>query len=147
MRRSEELIQRWAHAYLDGVRPGLFIGNFRFLEPSTTEWWKAFGMRSSGALWGGEVAANRLTDEYLRPQEYTIYVKEEGRPIIEKLRLVRDAVGPVHIFRKFWDDELDDLLNENQLVPPLIAYADLIATSDSRCKEAAQIILKERLLV
>ena len=73
----------------------------------------------------------------------TIYLhKEKGRQNLTKLvaenRLRPDANGDIEILDAFWN--FDDEQPTTQTVPPLLAYADLIATLDPRNLEAAKLI-------
>ena len=94
----------------------------------------------------GEVAAHRLL--YLKPANCTIYVRRhkthpDGIDPLTNLvaanRLRADAHGNIEILDAFWrlppDPEHPDT------VPPVLVYADLIATLDPRnTAKAAQMI-------
>ena len=55
--------------------------------------------------------------------------------------LVPDNNGNVKVFKKFWEN---DEVNNN-VVHPLLAYADLINKGDRRCTKTAQKIYDEYL--
>lgn len=60
---------------------------------------------------------------------------------MKKYRLVPDNNGNVKVFKKFWEN---DAVNNN-VVPPLLVYTDLINQGDRRCTETAQKIYDEYL--
>ena len=95
-----------------------------------------------GAQWGAEVAAEKLT-AYLRPHALTIYLhKEQGQKNLTRMvaehKLRADPQGDIEILDAFWDFEDEKPMPET--VPPLLVYADLIATMDPRNLEAAKLI-------
>ena len=91
-------------------------------------------------LWGAEPAGDLLTD-YLRPGELTMYTLEDKRELIKNYRLIPDEKGNVKVYQKFWNyDEVND-----NIVPPLLVYIDLMNTNDRRCKETAQKIYEQLL--
>lgn len=80
---------------------------------------------------------------YLRPHAITIYLhKQQGQKNLTKLvaenRLRPDVKGDIEILDAFWD--FDDERQMPETVPPLLAYADLLATLDPRNLEAAKLI-------
>lgn len=60
---------------------------------------------------------------------------------MKKHRLVPDNNGNITVFEIFWRFGQE---NEN-VVPPIIAYADLLETNDRRCIETAQKIYEQHL--
>lgn len=139
MLERKKLIDEWVTTYPIKLRPKLNPRRFKALRP---DWWKAIDITQYGAQWGTEVAAERLTG-YLRPAMVTIYLhKEQGRQNLTKLvaenRLRPDPAGDIEILDSFW--AFDNEQPVAQFVPPLLAYADLIATLDPRNLEAAKLI-------
>ena len=65
---KERLLERWITAYTEQLRPKLTLGRYR----GAVGWWKETALDPDRALWGGEVAALKLTG-HLNPQETTIY--------------------------------------------------------------------------
>lgn len=82
-------------------------------------------IENNKTLWGGRTCWEILTN-YLHPQEFTLYTKEETNELIKKYFLIPDATGNVHVFKKFWNFK-DAPVNE-KTVPPLLVYADLISS-------------------
>lgn len=135
--KRDALLQRWAAAYPEALRPKLLIGRYAAPAP---EWWRDLNPPAYGALWGGEVAAARLTG-YLKPGTVTIYIGgTPGRLLLDN-RLKTDPAGDVEILQRFWRFQV-----EGATVPPLLVYADLLAIGDTRTVEAAQLVY-ERWLV
>jgi hypothetical protein len=94
------------------------------------------------AYWGGERAAERLTG-FLKPAAFTIYASESINPLVAKLRVRANPTGNVEVLEAFWNFEPDP--NYPDLVPPVLAYADLLATGDGRNAEAAKLIYERHI--
>ncbi len=136
---NEELIKRWAEAYADKLKPSIKLGNF-MLDIKNERNWKQIDWIGEQALWGGEPAANLLTN-YLNPQEFTLYTTQNIKGLIRNYHLLPHENGQVKVYEKFW--RFPD--NTQKTVPPLIVYADLINTNDNRCIETANIIYEQYL--
>lgn len=126
IRKRQQLIERWARGYADGLRRKYLICRFRFLAPSVREHWKDISL-PQGIRWGGEPAACLLT-EYIRPEKWTVYVPDKADPLISTGRMVPDENGEIYVYKKFW-------LSEG--VHPMVVYADLLAMNEDRCTETA----------
>jgi len=136
---KDNLLDRWVAAYPDQLRPKKMIGRFKADNPY---WWEKTDLKEINALWGGEVAANIMT-EYLRPQIITVYAKQPIGRFLLKNKLKNDVNGDIEILEIFWKFEQDRL--HNDLVPPLLIYADLMATGDTRNIETARMIYEKEL--
>jgi hypothetical protein len=128
------LQDKWVTAFIDRLRPKLHLGNFTMLEPRN-EWWSRLAADSLDVVWSGEVAAWKMMG-YLRPERATLYSAELPAGFLKEHRLARSAEGELQIFRRFWGFESN--VANHQLAPPLLVYADLIASGDSRNLEAAR---------
>ncbi|OUS09074.1 hypothetical protein A9Q81_00090 [Gammaproteobacteria bacterium 42_54_T18] len=149
-----KLLDRWVEAYPEKLKPKLQVGEFIADDP---HWWKAIEIEKYGAYWGGEVAAAKYTGN-LRPQCATIYLPEHaGKALLAKARLrkntkhkdiqwAEDEAAIVKIYRPFWPDNIKREHTEYRytkregLVNPILVYADLIATGDSRNLEIGRVI-------
>ena len=131
---TERLLRRWVEAYPENLKPKLVQERFR---TDTRNWWKHIQPVEFGALWGGEIAATELTG-YLKPEIYTVYTDQLAGKLIFKFKFQKDPSGNVEILMPFWNFKWE--LAEKGLVPPLLIYADLMATGDARAIEAAEII-------
>jgi len=131
------LIKRWVQSFAEILRPKL--SEMRF-EAEDVDWWEEADLAKIKACWSGEVAADRMTG-YLNPTKALIYSNELLlRLLVNKYKLRRAREGNVKIRRKFWNFNKGDII-----APPLLVYADLLATAESRNLEAAQIIYDEHL--
>jgi hypothetical protein len=132
--RKDNLLNRWVTAYPEQLRPKQFKGQFKAVN---YDWWKDIDIKDFGAFWGCEIAAAFLT-KYLRPEIVTIYTKQPIGRLVLKNKLKKDPNGKVEILNAFWNFEVK--IFHNDLVHPILAYADLMATGDNRNIEAAGII-------
>lgn len=137
---TKRLIEEWVTNYPIKLRPKLNPRRFRAADP---DWWKEAKL-PEGAYWGGEVAADRLT-HYLKPATFTIYItpapdtrRENLKTLIGAHRLRADPTGDIEILDTFWHFQDDP--TRPDLVPPLLIYADLIATLDPRNLEVAKLV-------
>lgn len=132
---KKELLERWIVAYEERLKPKLEIGRFHFLKEEDFAHWKQLPLKTDKTLWGGEPGGALFTN-YLNPGELTLYTLETRNELIKHYRLVPDEIGNVVAYKKFWKfNEVND-----NVVPPLLIYADLMNKNDSRCRETAQII-------
>ncbi|HEX5154776.1 MAG TPA: type IV toxin-antitoxin system AbiEi family antitoxin [Parafilimonas sp.] len=134
---KKNLLDRWITGYAEQLKPGMHIGNFRFVKEEDFLNWKALPIANGKTFWGGEAAGSLLTN-YLKPAELTLYTGEARNELIKNYRLVPDENGNVKVFKKFWHNE-----TTGNVVPPLLAYADLTINGDRRSLETAQKIYNE----
>lgn len=134
LHRSQVVLDRWVETFALRNAPKLLIGRFTTVAQ---DWWQDAerAMRDDHAVWGGETAVH-LLDPYLRPETSTLYADDLPRAVIGRHRLRKAAdAGTVVVRRRFWN------WTEPQDGPPLaptpLIYADLVATADPRCLEAA----------
>ncbi|HPX44105.1 MAG TPA: type IV toxin-antitoxin system AbiEi family antitoxin [Bacteroidales bacterium] len=137
---KKDLLQKWITGYNDKLKPTLFLGNFRFIEADDFNKWKELKIDGGNTCWGGEAAGNIYTG-YLLPQILTLYTNEKKLDLIKNYRLVPDNNGNVTVYEKFWRFGQEN----EKVVPPIIAYADLLETNDRRCIETAQKIYEQHL--
>jgi hypothetical protein len=138
LERTEELLREWVVEYPAILRPKLngrrYTGDKnRFL---------ALDLKPLEAYWGGEVAAERLT-RYLKAEHLLAYTRGEVKDLLIHGRLRMAADGEIEILDAFWNPELD--LAEHPLAPPLLVYADLMMTGDTRNLETAKILYEQYL--
>ncbi len=137
--RKKDLLNKWVTAYPEQLQRKKMIGRFK---ADNQYWWENANLKEADALWGGEVAANILT-EYLKPQIITVYAKRPIARFLLKNKLIKDENGDIEILERFWEFGQDPLYNN--LVPPLLIYTDLMATGDTRNIETARIIYEKEL--
>jgi len=129
---KRRLLDRWVAAFPDQLRPKLVQGRYAAPDP---KWWEKARLRDFHAYWGAEPAAARLTG-YLRPELVTMYIRDLPRGLLEANRLHADPKGNVELLKAFWDPTCD--FTDPEIVPPLLVYADLLATGDPRNLETAR---------
>ena len=137
---KERLLERWITAYAEQLRPKLTLGRYR----GAAGWWKEAALDPGRALWGGELAAAKLTG-YLNPQEATIYAEDESlAAVLIQHKLRKDPAGDVEILRHFWRQ--DAVPPNGDMVHPLLVYADLMATGNQRNIETARMIYDQHII-
>ena len=139
-----QMLDEWVTNYPIKLRPKLNPRRFRAPDP---QWWQEARLEGLDAWWGGEVAADHLIG-LLKPATQTLYIKPEAAPdclrkLVSKHRLRPDPAGPVEILEAFWMFPVDE--THPDLAPPILVYADLIATLDPRNIEVARMI-RERII-
>ena len=139
--KKEELLTRWVTAYPEQLRPKKIIGRYDAIDPN---FWKYKDLPIDKAYWGGEVAAAKL-NKYLKPEIVTIYTTDEEAINKYKIenRIKIDPDGKIEILKTFW--EAGQKRPYQNLVHPLLIYADLQATGDPRNIETAEMIYEQEL--
>lgn len=128
--QGDHLMRQWADAYARTLRPKLLLGVYRATEIA---WWKDFDPADSGLCLGGEAGSARLTG-LLVPEVITLYGSRAAAVRFQlQKRIKPDSKGNVEFLDRFWRFEQEP----RELAPPLLIYADLLATGDARCIEAA----------
>ena len=146
------LLNRWVEAWPEKLKPKLLIGEF---EAEVPYWWKQIEINELGGYWGGEIAAARYTD-YIKPQEAMVYIpKKNANKLFAEARLRKmndwnkEINVLVHVYEPFWprvEGYLENEFWENEgLVHPILAYADLIATGDPRNHEVAKRLYEQHI--
>lgn len=133
----ERMLEEWVTHYPVTLRPKLHPRRFR----ADNERLQQLDLPQE-AYWGGEPAAERLT-QYLKPAEFTIYAREPIAKLVAAGRMRADPMGNVEILDTFWNFDADKAFPD--VVPPLLAYADLLATRNGRDAEAARMIYEQRI--
>lgn len=135
----EALVKRWTEIFYAVLRPKLVQGKFRFATHKDMEQWQ--NKKIHDLFWGGEPAGAKLT-KYLQPEQFTIYSDLKKTDVMKQLHLVPDNNGPIELLTPFWDTKTIKLKYPDT-VPPLLAYAELISSFDSRNRETAERIKKQ----
>jgi hypothetical protein len=137
--RKKALLERWVTAYPEQLRPKQLLGRYKGLP----NWWQQKRLVPLHAQWGGEVAAEKMT-HYLKPELITIYagVHYLNQLLLEN-RLKTDITGNVEILERFWKVEEQ---RPEELVPPILVYADLLATGNQRNLETAKMIYEQNIV-
>ncbi|MCW3092202.1 MAG: hypothetical protein JWP81_3271 [Ferruginibacter sp.] len=133
---KDALQKKWIELFNIILRPKLKEGRFRFADKKMQGDWQ--NIPADHFYWGAEPAGAILTG-FLEPEVLTVYTKLPKMELIKELRLVPDKNGQVELMHIFWEDPKPDSdSNKNKTVPPLLAYAELITSLDSRNRETAE---------
>jgi hypothetical protein len=136
---THALLNAWVTAYAQQLRPKLYVGRYRAPQP---DWWKNVDWKKYDTFLGGEPAAARLT-QHLKPEKITLYAPGDVNDFLIKHRLKKDPDGNIEVLKTFW--HFDYPWNHPQLAPPLLVYADLMATADERNIETGKLIYEKYL--
>jgi hypothetical protein len=138
--QKELLLQRWVAAYPEQLRPKQVIGCYR----GEYGWWQNKRLDPVKAQWGGEVAAARLT-QYLQPEVITIYTADRHiNELLLENRLKKDPDGNIEVLERFWIP--GEVQQNDDLVHPILVYADLMTTGNERNLEAARMIHEQYII-
>jgi hypothetical protein len=138
--QKENLLHQWAYAYPQRLKPKQMLGRFR----GETDWWRRKTLDPLTAQWGGEVAAEKLT-QYLKPQLITIYTAPHAlNQLLLENRLKKDIAGDTEILERFWNPVAKGEYND--LVHPILVYADLLTIGNQRDLETAKIIYEQHIV-
>jgi len=137
---ARRVIEEWVINYPVKLKPRL--GARRFRAP-IADWWKNIQLEKYAGRFGGEVAGDILT-KHRNPGEVLIYLPGDPDRLIMDNHLKADPKGEVEILQQFWHFDLGN--NENRIVPPLLVYADLMATQDTRNHEVAKMVYERYII-
>ena len=143
LHRTRALLDRWVEAYAVRAAPRLVSARF---DAPDTDWWRSADedLRADGAVWGGESAA-ALLDPYLRPGAAVLYAPGTPRRTVVAHRLRKaEGAGDVVVRDLFWRWPAG---GEHPLAPAPLVYADLVASGDPRCLEAAERLRRDDALL
>ena len=134
------LLDKWVEAYPYKLKRKHEIGKFATDNPG---WWKTIYPEKFNAEWGGEIAAAKYTN-YLNPKHGLIYIDRANMATFlqaARLRKVEPFTRQdtlVDLVEPFWKKTNEEGRKKNVgLVHPIIAYADLIETGDTRNLDTA----------
>jgi len=138
--KKNELLEKWVANYNEILRPTIIKGNYMTNKPG---WWKKIDPKEFGIYWGGEIGANLLT-KHLKPKIETIYTNQNINKLILKNKFIKNDKGDVEILDKFWNFNYKE--ESENIVPPLLIYADLIRIPDERNIITAKKIYEQEII-
>ena len=144
LQATKRLLDEWALGYARLLRPRTLTATY---TTPRVDAWQAWKIDPATARWGGEPAAHLLT-RYLSPGVLTLYADKLPARLIVEQRLV--PAGPVaqppylELRKPFWGKPLMGDSADN-VVPPVLVYADLLATGDGRCIATAGMLYDDHL--
>jgi hypothetical protein len=138
---KDRMIDDWTTLYPSLLRGSLELRRFR---TDMTDWWRYVPEMPDRCRFGGEPAAAIVT-QYLKPAFFTVYCMDEvPREWIAKARLRPDSSGNVEFLKSpITFAALRDC--PPNVVPPLLVYADLVASGDSRNLETSRLLREQYL--
>jgi hypothetical protein len=138
--RRDQLIDAWVEAYPQQLRPRLRPRRFRVKE---IDWWKTEDLARLD-MWLGQEPAAALLTRHLRPEMITIYGDAHFDTLARKIHPVKYDYGNLEVLQKFWKFKPTPAATKDvPVVPPLLVYADLVATGDARNLDAAKMIREQ----
>jgi hypothetical protein len=130
--RIKELLNQWVTYYPANLRTTLCARHYQADREQLVQ----TDLAPFGAYWGGEYGAERMT-RYLKAERFLIYAPGVPPPaLMTKARMRLTTEGNTEILQTFWHPDL--LEQPTTLAPPLLIYADLMATADPRNLETAK---------
>lgn len=138
---KKAVLDKWLEAYEQRLKPTLHLGNYRFANREDFFRWNELILDPDKTVWGGEPAGDIYTD-YLKPETLTLYTNEAKADLMKRYRLVPDPQGNVKVYEKFWQTNPN---HQQPVVPPLLAYTDLMNTGNQRCIDTATKIYEQHL--
>jgi hypothetical protein len=130
--KKDELINRWIDGYATELRPRLKVGTYTIKED-----WQKIELNKTTTTWGGEPAADLLTN-HLRPGKLLLYTKESNLDLIKKYKFMPKDKGELEALDMFWHNK-----NDETKTPPLLIYAELMITGGKRNIETAKLIYND----
>ncbi len=138
-----KLLERWLIGYEEVLKPSLNPQKYKLVTSSLSESWQTLDLKNNQAFWGGEPAGDLLTN-YLTPEKFTIYTYQPRIELMKNLKIMPQPEGNLEVLDCFWKNSyLID--NQTLTVPPLLVYADLMLSGNSRNIETAQRIYEKYL--
>lgn len=146
----KRFVSEWANLYPSQLRHKLAARRFASVAP---DWWRDFDFAPFAGLpdvrLGGEAGAEALTHQ-LKASRATLYTQNPvSNEFMLAARLRPDERGDVEILQAFWPISANGHSSATAapppLVHPLLIYADLVATGDSRNLSVAEQIYDEHI--
>ena len=130
---TKRLLEEWCTAYRQRLRPACQAGIYRGRPHKRVQNMEL----PEGARWGGETGAEIL-GAGLTAGFHTLYVEAAGRNrCIARGGLRKDPEGNVEMVTPFWQTGKENNWPQ-KTVHPLLIYADLITSGNSRSIEAGK---------
>jgi hypothetical protein len=135
---KKELLKRWISNYEEKIKPTLLEGRFKFGTEVGLKNWRNLKTETN-FQWGGEAAAALLTNNF-EPKIFSIYTDEPKSGLIKKYKLIPDKDGYIFVYKPLHSFYTSHYLNATH---PIIIYADLIISQESRNIEVANKIYEK----
>lgn len=116
----------WLAHYAGTLRRRLNAQRYRPRHPATLATWSQRAL-PAGCLWGGEAAARRLLGCPAPLASATVYSQLPRPALVQLLDLLPAPKGPIELLNAFAPAGFE-AAGEVGCVPPLLAYADMLAS-------------------
>ena len=126
----EKMMVLWLHEYATTLKPKL-----KSLRAEVPADWTQLKLKQ-GDIWGGEVAANLLSDGYLIPENLQLFTNISLLQRSAELGIRRNNQGNFWLIGAFWGETL----KVNRIGEVMLCIAELIASNDDRNIETARMI-------
>lgn len=134
--RMREAAQYWLSHYAKTLRPRLNPYRYRFRNPAALPAW-LHQPQSADCLWSGEAATQLLLGQLELPASLTLYSHTPRSQLVRQFDLVPYAHGTLEILNAFAPASFFATAAP-RCVPPLLVYADLVASHQSANEARAQ---------
>lgn len=128
---KRNLFLKWIDAYEQKLKPSLLVGRYRFQNIEKERAWDQIELNNA-SFWGGEPGADLLTN-YLQPAVFQLYSTETKMDLMKNYRFIPDPKGNIYVHVPFGEN-----LVTVKRTNPLLVYADMINSGDSRNLEVAE---------
>jgi len=129
------LFEEWVRAYNNALRPKLNQKRYKWLEKNVN--WRNIELPKD-TYWGSANAAEIAT-EYIIADQALIYTGLPFQEVMKDLKIIPDEDGEIKLIEKFWKNEEE----ANNVINPMLIYADLLYDPNPRHIEAANKIYKQ----
>ncbi|WP_283147816.1 type IV toxin-antitoxin system AbiEi family antitoxin [Silvimonas soli] len=140
------LFEEWVVGYAAKLRPKMKPKRY---TTDSDALWRVEPNLPEGMMWGGEAAAERIAPVLLAGIGALCfdpdYAKDSMRRFMHEHRFRSDPDGNVEVLESFWPHQehfTSSFSRQQGTTPHVVTYAELMASSSSRNREAAQYILE-----
>ncbi len=134
--RLSDLAGHWLRHYPRQLRNRLNAQRYRWADPAAPGNWFDRALPAD-CLWSGEAAAHRLLAKAEAPAAFTLYSRIPRAKLLQRLGLVPHRQGNVEVLNTFFL-ATEFAASKPGCVPPLLVYADLLASPAPRCEALAR---------
>ena len=142
----KDLADQLLSGYRQILRPRLTVGRFRSPEQNVAGFFANLREAAAGGhlryALSGSPAAYLLQGSYRGPL-VTVFVQPSTDDLPRTLRLLPDRSGPITLLRAFGEMVFWRVIDNTQLAPPWLIYADLMYERDPRAHQAAEVLRTE----
>lgn len=145
--RLPRLLQRWSIAYGENLKPKLHRGYFKFKKQTPKSSLKLLGIKAKESYWGGEFAAELMVN-YLDAKYFTLYSSARFSTLVREMLIIPTEKddSELELLDVFWKkDSVINLNGNEEIVSPILIYADLYNSLNERNLDTAKKILENEL--